>query len=418
MRTRHQGSGRRVRSVLRWRLVALVLVLGLTATAAAAQERAPADPGQLADELDATNGRLEDARTGAGVVERQVGDAQAQLAEADRRLLALTDQLQAREVELDEATAVHEAAAARTARAQARLSEVTARLDASRDRLERDQDRFGDRIAAAYMYGGTLQMAEAMLASRDISELVQTGYYVRSVLDDDKHLVDRVTEATRSIAERRRQADQLRDTLATEQAAAERARRDVERATEVQRDLTRMVAEQRASRQDTLARLESDLHSYTQLVAAYEAESARLAEELAQSRWQAAAPGKGGLLWPTSGRAGSGYGQRTHPIFGTRRMHTGVDISGPTGQPIIAAAPGKVVSAGWRGGYGMAVVIDHGGGLATLYAHQSRLDVSDDQVVEAGQRIGAIGSTGQSTGPHLHFEVREDGAPRDPMAWY
>jgi murein DD-endopeptidase MepM/ murein hydrolase activator NlpD len=154
------------------------------------------------------------------------------------------------------------------------------------------------------------------------------------------------------------------------------------------------------------------------MVDEYEAESARIQEELAKSRWKAAAPGKGGLLWPTDGRAGSGYGYRTHPITRQRRMHTGVDVGAPMGQPIIAAAEGLVVGSGWRGGYGLTVVIDHGGGLATLYAHQSRLSVSQGQVVQAGQKIGEIGSTGQSTGPHLHYEVRVNGSPRNPMDWY
>ena len=415
MRTRRHRQPDGVRAGLGRRVAVLVLCLGLTATAAAAQE---ADPDQLADELDAARDQLEQARTGAGVVQQQVGDAQQQLATADSRLLALTEQLRAREAELAEATALHDEAAARTAEAQAKLDEVSAALEATRRRLAHDQDRFGDRVAAAYMYGGSLQMAEALLASDDISDLVQTGYYVRSVLDEDKELIDRVSEEARTVAEQRRVADRLRDTLATEQAAAERARREVQRATEVQRELTAMVAAERESRQATLVRLEADLASYTQLVAAYEAESSRLAEELAQSRWQAAAPGAGGLVWPTNGRAGSGYGYRTHPIFGTQRLHSGVDIAAPTGQPIVAAAAGQVVSAGWRGGYGLAVVIDHGGGLATLYAHQSRLLVGSGQVVDAGQQVGEIGSTGQSTGPHLHFEVRENGVPRDPMAWY
>lgn len=418
MSTRRRGPGQRVWAA-RWSrgLVAGVLVV-LTASTAVAQESASSDPAQLSEELEETTRKLEEARSGAGAVQQQVGDAQSQLAQADSRLHALTEQLRRREAELAEATAIYREAAARTAEAQDRLEELTASLAATQARLERDEDRFGDRVAAAYMYGGTLQMAEAMLASDDFSELVQTGYYVRSVLDQDKQLVDRVTAETRAMAAQRRRADQLRDTLATQEATAARARQEVERATDVQRELTAQVADERAARQATLTRLESDLATYTQLVAAYEAESARLAEELAESRWQGAAPGKGGMVWPTDGAAGSGFGYRTHPIFGTRRLHAGVDIPGPTGQSIVAAAAGQVVSAGWRGGYGLAVVIDHGDGLATLYAHQSRLHVGAGQVVTPGQQIGEIGSTGQSTGPHLHFEVREHGQPRDPMAWY
>lgn len=397
------------------RLVAVVIALALTASQALAQE---SDPHELSDQLEQTEQQLEDARTQQGSLRQEVGTAQDQLAEADRRLVALTAQLREREAELAEATARHEEAAQRAAEAQSTLDEVTARLEATMAQLEADRDRFGSRVAAAYMYGGQLQMAEALLESNDFSELVSTGYYVESVLKDDKALVDRVTDLAKDVTAQRREADLLRDRQATEEAAAERARAEVQRATDVQADLTRRVGEERDRRQDLVQRLESDLSTYTQLVEDYEAESARLQEELAKSRWQAAAPGPGGLLWPTTGRAGSGFGYRTHPISGSRRMHSGVDIAGPTGQPIITAADGLVVSSGWRGGYGMAVVIDHGGGLATLYAHQSRLLVSEGTVVEAGQQIGEIGSTGYSTGPHLHYEVRVDGVPKDPMEWY
>ena len=111
----------------------------------------------------------------------------------------------------------------------------------------------------------------------------------------------------------------------------------------------------------------------------------------------------------------SSYGWRTHPIFGNRRFHSGIDFGGGYGAPIYAAEAGVVVSASSRGGYGMTIVIDHGGGLTTLYAHQSRFAVGAGQQVTRGQVIGYIGSTGFSTGPHLHFEVRVNGATRNPM---
>jgi murein DD-endopeptidase MepM/ murein hydrolase activator NlpD len=106
---------------------------------------------------------------------------------------------------------------------------------------------------------------------------------------------------------------------------------------------------------------------------------------------------------------------RTHPIFGTSRMHSGTDFGAPTGSPVAASDSGRVVSAGWRGGYGNTVVIDHGGGMATLYAHLSSISVSAGQSVSRGQGVGAVGCTGYCTGPHLHFEVRVNGATRNPM---
>ncbi|HEC08513.1 MAG TPA: M23 family metallopeptidase [Acidimicrobiales bacterium] len=130
-------------------------------------------------------------------------------------------------------------------------------------------------------------------------------------------------------------------------------------------------------------------------------------------------PGSGGRrVSPLAGfELGSGFGLRTDPIDGSQKMHKGVDIGAPAGTPIAAAADGVVTWAGERGGYGQLVVIDHGGGVETRYAHQSRLDVVPGQRVAAGEMIGAVGSTGRSTGPHLHFEVRVDGEAVDPAGW-
>lgn len=122
-----------------------------------------------------------------------------------------------------------------------------------------------------------------------------------------------------------------------------------------------------------------------------------------------------GYIWPTAGGVGSGFGPRFHPILRYNRPHTGLDIGGAQGAPIYAAKSGKVIAAGVRGGYGNTIVIDHGDGLSSLYAHQSKFEVSNGASVETGEIIGRVGSTGMSTGPHLHFEVRLFGAPIDPM---
>jgi murein DD-endopeptidase MepM/ murein hydrolase activator NlpD len=125
----------------------------------------------------------------------------------------------------------------------------------------------------------------------------------------------------------------------------------------------------------------------------------------------AASPSAAGLIWPVAGPITSPFGMR----WG--RLHPGIDIGASMGTPIHAAASGTVVYAGWMTGYGNLTVIDHGGGIATAYGHQSKLDVSVGQQVTQGQEIGLIGSTGFSTGPHLHFEVRVNGVPVDPMGY-
>ena len=120
------------------------------------------------------------------------------------------------------------------------------------------------------------------------------------------------------------------------------------------------------------------------------------------------------MQWPVNGVITSGYGYRTHPVLGYSRLHAGTDFGAPTGTPIVAATGGAVVSAGWMGGYGNAVVISHGGGLATLYAPQSRLAVSTGARVARGQVIGYVGATGLAEAPHLHYEFVVNGAHRNP----
>jgi len=122
-----------------------------------------------------------------------------------------------------------------------------------------------------------------------------------------------------------------------------------------------------------------------------------------------------GLIWPARGVFTSGFGLRRHPVFRILRMHTGQDIAAPYGTPVRAAADGQVLYTGWFGGYGKIVVIDHGGGLSTLYAHLSAILTGEGAVVRRGQVIGRVGSTGYSTGPHVHFEVRVNGRPIDPV---
>ena len=127
---------------------------------------------------------------------------------------------------------------------------------------------------------------------------------------------------------------------------------------------------------------------------------------------------KGKIGWPAvATNITSYFGYRRHPIFRTKRLHSGIDIGGGRGSGILAAADGIVIHSGWRGGYGKCVIIDHGGGIATLYGHASRLYVRKGSRVKRGQKIAAIGSTGFSTGPHLHFEVRKNGSPVNPMSY-
>jgi murein DD-endopeptidase MepM/ murein hydrolase activator NlpD len=128
-------------------------------------------------------------------------------------------------------------------------------------------------------------------------------------------------------------------------------------------------------------------------------------------------PYSGTFTRPVPGAISSSFGSRMHPILRVRKMHTGVDMRASSGTPIRAAGDGTVVRAERWGGYGNCIIIDHGGGTATVYAHCSRMSVRSGQAVKRGQTIGAVGSTGLSTGPHLHFEVRRNGSPVNPASY-
>ncbi|MDX1658542.1 MAG: peptidoglycan DD-metalloendopeptidase family protein [Nitriliruptorales bacterium] len=395
------------------RLLLLCAVLLLVASTAAWAH----DADDVRNELEQTQSQLENAKDELENTKREVSGAEEELRLADLRLHDMVHRLRDAEAELAAAEAELAEARSKSADARSRLERVTQRLAQTKEELAAHEQRFKDRVAANYKYG-TISYASVLLGSRDVGQFLNTKKYVQSVMDEDRDVIETVANATRRLVELRAEADQVREELEREEASAEALAARVEEAAERQRQLTAQVQQERSRRASLLAQLESEEANYEALVDSLEAESAALEEELKKLESVGQAPGPGGLFWPTDGYLTSNYGWRTHPIFGSRRMHTGIDISGSTGQPIIAAASGTVVHAGWRGGYGLAVVIDHGGGMATLYAHQSSLSVTTGQRVDGGQKVGAVGSTGYSTGPHLHFEVRINGEPRDPLNWY
>jgi murein DD-endopeptidase MepM/ murein hydrolase activator NlpD len=198
-----------------------------------------------------------------------------------------------------------------------------------------------------------------------------------------------------------------------------------------------LLAVQRAERADTAALVESRRAEVTAELEVQSRQLAELEEEIAHIEGEIAALAReqayieelirressgggsrpGALVRPVPGGVSSGYGYRIHPIFGDRRLHTGWDMNAACGDPIRASAAGTVIYVGWRGGYGNTVIVDHGGGMSTLYAHQSSMGSAYGQSVAAGEVIGRIGTTGVSTGCHLHFEVRVNAVPVDPAPY-
>ena len=211
--------------------------------------------------------------------------------------------------------------------------------------------------------------------------------------------------------------------LATEQVALDEEAEFLE----FERDERAVVAElvetrsaeaaaQLAIQQEQLAELEHEIAHFEGEIVVLEREQAQIEQLILQQSGQGGS--RPGALWrPVPGGVSSLYGYRIHPIYGDSRLHTGWDINASCGASIYAAESGTVIYSGWKGGYGNATIIDHGGGMSTLYGHQSTLGAGYGATVNAGDVIGWIGTTGVSTGCHLHFEVRINGSPVDPAPY-
>lgn len=294
------------------------------------------------------------------------------------------------------------------------------RLDQTRQRLASQRKTLGGRAAAAYKMGAA-GLVDVMLGASNIRMLTDRVEFVRSVLSSDSYLLSSIRVNRSQFAEERDRVAGYRSILAEHRNAIAEEVQRIRALKAEQEALQSEVEATLAEREALLEDVETTKAAYEKAVAQLEAESARIRSFLQGGASRGGGNPNARFYWPTAGSIGSGYGWRTHPIFGTRRFHAGVDIglsgSADCGNPIWAAEDGVVVSAGWQGGYGQATVIDHGDGLASLYAHQSSIGVSVGQRVSRAQVIGAVGTTGWSTGCHLHFEARVNGNPVDPVPY-
>ena len=286
-------------------------------------------------------------------------------------------------------------------RAEGVLAQVEANIRGQERRLARlDAERtrrasvVGERARALYIMGSGMQ-AEALLASESISEFVERSESLDQAMQFDRMLMDDLA----------RISDQSRKTKAL-------LTRDRSRAAQVRAGIAERAAELAdviATKQVAESKLSSAISAYQAEVASLEREQARILAIIRARQTRSTGPiSRKGFIWPIRGPVTSPYG----PRWGG--FHTGIDINCDTGDRIVASKAGKVIAAEWGGGYGRMVIIDHGNGVSTLYAHNSALYVSEGRSVARGERISACGSTGNSTGDHLHFEVRINGDHTNP----
>ncbi|HZQ66746.1 MAG TPA: peptidoglycan DD-metalloendopeptidase family protein [Gaiellaceae bacterium] len=339
----------------------------------------------LQAEIDAASSRIR-------ALEQQVGDV-------SQRLEPLEDELRLRELKLNRLNALYQVQSQQLAFLRAQYQTAVARMNA--------------RLVAAYETQPPDTLA-VVLSARSFGELLDSFDYIRAIADYDRRVVDEVTSSKRQVA---KALARTRAARATVSRQAEVVAVRVHQARVLREELIASqgrLEEARRQKKVSLDSLSASERADASEIDALQAVSASLAAKIQAAQAHSTvrrASSASGFVWPVNAGLTSPFGWR----WG--RMHEGVDLGAAYGTPILAAAAGTVIYAGWMGGYGNLVVIDHGGGLSTAYGHQSRIAVAVGQAVAQGQVIGYVGSTGHSTGPHLHFEVRVDGQPVDPLGY-
>jgi septal ring factor EnvC (AmiA/AmiB activator) len=353
----------------------------------------------LTDEISAVTAKIRSLEDEVAVASARVRQLESQLAESRNRLAALTQLFRLQTQKLELLTAEH------------RLAE----------------ERLNERLVAIYQSSDPTPV-ELVLNATSFRDLLDQLDYLRSMGDQDRRIAGQVASAREDVRTARlkthRTRTEVEQTTAEIEVRTERQRVERDRVLAAQQQLDDV----RAVKQQTLASVRVSKKDYLHEVEGLQQASAALSARIqaAQRATQArtavpasapapvsvpSAPSAAGMIWPVSGPVTSGFGWR----WG--RMHEGIDIGAPTGAPIRAAAAGTVIFAGWMSGYGQLVVVDHGGGVATAYAHMSTMAAGGGQSVAQGQVIGYVGCTGHCYGSHLHFEVRVGGAAVDPLRY-
>jgi murein DD-endopeptidase MepM/ murein hydrolase activator NlpD len=299
---------------------------------------------------------------------------------------------------------------------QRRIDWTTIQLDAAQRSLRLHDELLKRRLVDIYEFGD-LTYVNALVSARSFSDFVERWEDLRLLIAANERTVRARKIAQARVAAIEADLERTRMELTQEEETEEQARSQLGSLADERRNLVELAAVRRRSVASQVAEMES-------LTAAEEAalESLILERERqleAQRRAEGIAGGveRGGpgmFSWPVTGTITSPFGWRSNPFGGGPEFHQGLDIAAPTGTTVTAAAGGTVIMAQWYGGYGNYILIDHGGGYSSGYGHLSAIYVSVGQSVQRGQAIGAVGSTGQSTGPHLHFEIRIAGKPVDP----
>ncbi len=377
-------------------------------------------PLSMADELD---DQLSNVQSTIEQQQNNKADAESRIQTFSEQLRVVQEQLTQAQNELNNISAQRIKTEADIALNERLIKEAQARLDKRMVVLKK-------RVRDIYI-NGKLSYLDVILGAKNFNDFANRVELLKRVINSDLELISSIKEE-RALIEQKKAAlvESRAQILVLEKQAKEKAA-VVEQKKAEQQTLLDKAQNDKATALAALNELEASSNAIREKLQAREA--ARKAAAAAAAAAAASSGGGGGgssagggdsyvqgsgqFIWPVNGPITSPFGYRNHPIFGRQILHSGIDIGVDEGTIVHAADSGTVVYSDWMSGYGNVVIIDHGNGLSTLYGHNSALIVSEGQSVRKGQPIAYAGSTGNSTGPHVHFEVRVNGDPVDPLGY-
>ena len=358
-------------------------------------------------------------------IQQQVNQQNAAKADAETVIGSVSEQLRQIEEQLRQATAELGTIKEQRVAVENDITLNERQLAEAQKRLEGRESVFYKRVRDIYI-NGRLSYLDVVIGSKDFSDFANRLEVLKRIIDSDITLINEIKKERAEIEAHKQKLEADRAKLVELEKAALAKQAEIEQKKAERNVVLQKAQNDRATAMQAIEELNASSAQVSAMLkerqAARAAAAAAAAVAAAQSSGGQGASdnwvqGTGQLGWPVSGEITSPYGYRVHPIWGTTIYHSGIDIGVDEGTPVHAADGGVVVWSGWMGGYGYAVVIDHGNGLSTLYGHNSELAVDEGQSVAKGQVISYAGSTGNSTGPHVHFEVRVNGDPVDPMGY-
>lgn len=384
------------------RLAVTVLLIGLIAMAQPLSVYAITQ-GDIDEQMD----HLDDVNKGIKDKKAQLADVRARQKQAIADIQAIEADLTAKEADLAQVEAD-------LAATQADLEQTRADLADAIARCEQQQDEMASRVRAVYMQyeSAYASYLDILFSSENLSDFLAKLAMVRSMLSHDNGVLSTLQAHRQEVADLKAQLEQKEAEITELKGQVEAQKAAIEQKKIEREQALANLEDQASNYEDELDQLEKDSKELEKIIKILE-------QQLAAQKY---AGGK--MAWPAPGfyRITSPFGYRIHPITGQYKLHTGIDIGSNAdesiyGQNFVAAASGTVILSQYYGGYGNCVIISHGSGITTLYGHGSARLVSVGKTVKRGQAVMRVGSTGASTGAHAHFEVRESGAPVDPMKY-